>query len=106
MNSQNSPVNPEVIKWIRIFIVLMVLWFVKEFYEVSTIGSKVEMRPITPIQGSLGEDERATIEIFKTVSPSVVFITNKRLRKDFFHSLLRKFPKGLVQGSSGIKRGI
>ncbi len=98
MKYKNSTANPKVIKWIRIFIVLMVLWLVKEFYEVSIIGSKVEMRPITPIQGSLGEDERATIEIFKTVSPSVVFITNKRLRKDFFSLIVTEVPQGAGSG--------
>ncbi len=101
MSLQNSTTNPEFIKWFRIFIVLMVVWLAKEFYEVlplPSLRSKAVMRPITTPQGSLGEDERSTIKVFKMVSPSVVFITNKRLRRGFFSLNVTEVPQGAGSG--------
>lgn len=101
MNFKNSTTNPESVKWIRILVFLMILWLAKDFWEFLPLPgsrSKVEMRPITQVQGGLGADERATINIFKTVSPSVVFITNKRFKRNFFSSTVTEVPQGAGSG--------
>lgn len=101
MNFKNSTTNPPSVKWIRILVFLMILWLAKDFFETLLLpgfGSKVEMRPITQVQGGLGDDERATINIFKAVSPSVVFITNKRLKRNFFSMTVTEVPQGAGSG--------
>lgn len=40
-------------------------------------------KPVTPSPGELGADEKATIEAFKRMSPSVVFIINSALKRGF-----------------------
>src|SRR5437763_11722694 len=40
-------------------------------------------RPVTA-RGDLAEDEKATIELFKAASPSVVYITTLAVRQDVF----------------------
>lgn len=57
-------------------------------------------------QGGLGgslpagllEDERNTIEIFRRVSESVVFITNTQLRRDLFSLNVMEIPAGSGSG--------
>ncbi len=51
-----------------------------------------------PIPAGLLEDERNTIEIFRKVSPSVAFITNKQLRRDFFSRNVFETPAGSGSG--------
>ncbi|MCI0417257.1 trypsin-like peptidase domain-containing protein [bacterium] len=43
-------------------------------------------------------DEKNTIAVFQTVSPSVVFITNKALRQDFFTLDVTEIPQGAGSG--------
>ncbi len=56
------------------------------------------MRPITQPVGELGSEERVTMEIFEKVSPSVVYITNKRLKRDFFSFTVTEIPQGTGSG--------
>ncbi len=60
--------------------------------------------PVTP-RGNLAEDERATIELFKKSSPSVVHITTHKLERDFFTLNLYKIPRGTGTGFVWDKAG-
>jgi S1-C subfamily serine protease len=51
-----------------------------------------------PVPESLLTDERNTIEIFRRVAPSVVFITNTALRRDFFTLDVLEIPQGSGSG--------
>ncbi len=51
-----------------------------------------------PEQVALLEDERNTIQVFEHVSPAVVFITNKALRRDFFTMDVQEVPQGSGSG--------
>lgn len=56
-------------------------------------------RPVTPAPSDLGGDERNTIEVFKRVSPSVVYITNTELRRRGLFSLdAMSIPTGTGSG--------
>ena len=48
-------------------------------------------------RGDLAEDEKATIELFRTSSPSVVHVTNIGLQRDFFFNV-QNIPQGMGTG--------
>ena len=49
-------------------------------------------------RGELAADETSTIELFKTVSPSVVYITSKTVRQDLFSFNAMEVPQGTGSG--------
>ncbi len=49
-------------------------------------------------RGDLAADERATIELFRRCAPSVVYITNIALRRDFFGMNVTEVPQGTGSG--------
>lgn len=58
-----------------------------------------EAKPrIVEARGDLAEDERNTIEIFQSVSPSVVYITSVELRRNLFTLNIYEIPKGTGSG--------
>ena len=95
------PTNPKLIKWIRILIVLVFVWIVADFLGIKPLRflqPRVEIRPVTQPVGELGADEKATMEVFEKVSPSVAYITNKRLQRDFFSFNVFEVPQGTGSG--------
>lgn len=54
-------------------------------------------RPITP-RGDLAADERSTIELFKTVSPSVAHIQTLAIAQDWFNLDIFQIPQGVGSG--------
>lgn len=95
------PTNSKHTKWIRLLIGLLVIWVIADFLDISPTRfrrSRVEIRPVTQPVGNLGEDEKATMEVFEKVSPSVVYITNKRLQRDFFSLTVTEIPQGTGSG--------
>jgi S1-C subfamily serine protease len=57
-----------------------------------------EPRAVTLPSGDLGADEKATIAVFETVSPSVVHITNITTRRDAFTMDVLEVPRGTGSG--------
>lgn len=57
-----------------------------------------EPRAVTLPSGDLGADEKATIAVFETVSPSVVHITNIAMRRDAFTMDITEIPRGTGSG--------
>lgn len=57
-----------------------------------------ESRPIAPPAGELGADEKSTITVFKTVSPSVVHITNIQQMRNVLTSTVDDVPQGTGSG--------
>ncbi len=55
-----------------------------------------EPRAVTA-RGDLAQDEQSTIELFRRVSPSVVYITSLRVRRDFSFNVM-KIPQGAGSG--------
>ncbi len=55
-------------------------------------------RPVTPPPGDLGGEEKANIEIFQKVAPSVVFITRSALLRDRFSFDIFEVPEGSGSG--------
>ncbi|MBC8316384.1 MAG: trypsin-like peptidase domain-containing protein [Desulfobulbaceae bacterium] len=49
-------------------------------------------------RGDFAEDEKNTIELFQTISPSVVYITSIELRRSLFSLNVHEIPKGTGSG--------
>ncbi len=54
--------------------------------------------PLPPLPDGLLETERNTIEVFRAAGPSVVFVTNNALRRDFFTANVTEVPQGSGSG--------
>jgi S1-C subfamily serine protease len=61
-------------------------------------------RPVTP-RGDLASDEQATIELFRNVSPAVVYITTANVRRDRLSFNLLEIPRGAGSGFIYDKQG-
>jgi len=93
--------NPKLVKLARILIIIVIVWIVADFLGVKPSGlmrPKVGIRPVTQPIGDLGADERANMQIFEQTAPSVVYITNKRFRRDFFSLNVMEIPQGTGSG--------
>ncbi|RJP35211.1 MAG: PDZ domain-containing protein [Candidatus Omnitrophota bacterium] len=55
-------------------------------------------RPVTPPPGELGGEEKATIEVFQKVSPSVVYITKTTLLRSRYSLDIFEAPEGSGSG--------
>jgi S1-C subfamily serine protease len=72
---------------------------------VIAIGpSAAAARSVTP-RGDLTPDERATIELFRTASRSVVYITSLAVRRDLFTLDLHRIPRGTGSGFVWDRKG-
>ena len=82
-------------------ILLMLLWIAARDsgWRVPRFWTpKAKPRPVTPAPSKLGAEERATIEVFERVSPSVVYITNTALRRGMFTLNVFEVPQGTGSG--------
>ncbi len=93
--------NPKMVKLARILIIIVIIWIVADFFGIKPtifFRPKVGMRPVALPIGDLGADERANIEVFGRASPSVTYITNKRLQRDYFSFNVMEVPQGTGSG--------
>ncbi len=60
-------------------------------------GPVPEPRPVMA-RGDLAEDEKSTIELFRSASPSVVFITTSQRRVDYWTRSVQEIPRGTGSG--------
>jgi len=67
-------------------------------------NAAITPRAVSP-RGDLGNDEQATIKLFETTSPSVVYITTTNLRRDYFSPNIYKIPRGTGSGFMWDKAG-
>lgn len=72
------------------------------FVVFAVFGSAVS---ILGAQQDLLEDEQNTIEVFEKTAPSVVFITTKVIRRDFFSMDVFEIPQGTGSGFVWDKKG-
>lgn len=83
--------------WAAIIIVLLVLYFFVNPLDLLEKNRGGEPRPITA-RGDLADDEQNTIDIFKNVSPSVVYITSIAVKRDLFSLNAVEIPQGTGSG--------
>ena len=96
---QSGRVNGYLTAILLVALIYMATVQVKAWWSGQS-APKITPRAVTP-RADLGEDEKATINLFEETSPSVVFITTINLRRDFFSTNIYKIPAGT--GSTKIK---
>lgn len=88
--------------WLALLLLLVtaaLVWTVSQQRkaEPSQVSQSAQPRAITP-RGDLAGDEIATIDLFRSVSPSVVHITNVRTRRSRFSMNVMEIPQGTGSG--------
>jgi S1-C subfamily serine protease len=83
--------------FVILFLTFIVLWLAYKSYEPRRNDPTATPHAVAA-RGDLAEDEKNTIEIFKNVSPSVVYITSIALRQDFFSLNAVEIPQGTGSG--------
>ncbi len=99
-----DPTNRRTLRLVFIFIAIAFVVTLLNLFTIPNplirpfIRPAATPRPVAQPPGELGADEKATIEVFKRVSPSVVFITtSKRIRRDFSFNIF-EIPQGSGSG--------
>jgi S1-C subfamily serine protease len=72
-------------------------WLLFQPFERNLFDKKAEPRAVTA-RGDLAQDEQNTIELFREVSPSVVYITTIALRRNLFSLNAVEIPQGTGSG--------
>ncbi|MCL7489610.1 MAG: trypsin-like peptidase domain-containing protein [Desulfobulbaceae bacterium] len=89
------------IRWPRPFlfwvILAAVVWVAYETFKPSLLDPDARPRIVTA-RGDLALDEQATIELFRSASPSVVYITSMALRRNLFSLNVYEIPQGTGSG--------
>jgi S1-C subfamily serine protease len=100
LRSQSGKVSPLAI------IILFILGFLLLFkpIEKRLFDSTATPRAVTA-RGDLAQDEQNTIELFKSISPSVVYITTIALQRNMFSLNAVEIPQGTGSGFVWDKKG-
>jgi S1-C subfamily serine protease len=72
-------------------------WYVSRMKPPRLFSPSAAPRPAVA-RGDLAADERATIDVFRQTSPSVVYITNLAVRRDIFGFNALETPQGTGSG--------
>jgi S1-C subfamily serine protease len=83
--------------WFVLTLIIGLVWLVGNRLRSGLDDTNVVPRTVTP-RGDLAADERATIELFRQASPSVVYITSLALKRDIFNLNLFEMPQGAGSG--------
>ena len=81
---------------LSVFVVLLVIFQARQWFT-GLYDRTARPRLVTP-RGDLAQDEKSTIELFKQVSPSVVYITSIALQRDFLSFRALEIPRGTGSG--------
>jgi len=87
-----------------LLIAAAVLWLVYQSWQPSLHNPDAAPRPVTA-RGSLADDEQNTIELFRSVSPSVVYITTIAVKHNIFSLNEYEIPQGTGSGFIWDKQG-
>jgi S1-C subfamily serine protease len=80
-----------------LFVIVIGLWFAFGPKDYTQVNRTADPRPVTA-RGTLAEDEKNTIDVFKNTSPSVVYITSIALRRGLFSLNAVEIPQGTGSG--------
>ncbi len=93
--------------WLTVLLLILALLFL--FKEAQTWLPDLYDRGAQPravtARGDLAQDEKSTIALFKSVSPSVVYITTTAVQRELFSSRALEVPQGAGSGFLWDDRG-
>jgi S1-C subfamily serine protease len=78
-------------------LVLVLVFFQAKQWFTDWKYTDAKPRLVTP-RGDLAQDEKNTIELFKNISPSVVYITSIEVQRDIFTFRALEIPRGTGSG--------
>ncbi len=78
-------------------LVLVLVFFQAKQWFTDWKYTDAKPRLVTP-RGNLAQDEKNTIELFKNISPSVVYITSIAVQRDIFTFRALEIPRGTGSG--------
>ena len=87
-----------------IVLLLLGTWLLFRPFDDNRLDPTAKPRAVTA-RGDLAQDEQNTIELFKNVSPSVVYITTIALRRNLFSLNAFEMPQGTGSGFVWDKSG-
>lgn len=101
--SENSPRQKRLSFSVLLLFFLAGWWF---FFVYQRPVPQPEPVPvlITP-RGDLAADEQSTVDLFRSASPAVVYITNIEVRRNIFSLNIHEIPKGTGSGFIWDKQG-
>ena len=88
--------NQSLIVLLSILVIVLVIFQSRSWFT-SLYDKTAGPRAVTA-RGDLAEDEKSTIELFRNVSPSVVYITSIAVERDFFSFRALEVPQGTGSG--------
>ncbi len=88
--------NRGLIMLLSALVILAAFWQIKPWLSGVHQGDG-QPRAVTP-RGDLAQDEQSTIDLFKNVSPSVVYITSLTVERDYFSFKAMAVPQGTGSG--------
>jgi S1-C subfamily serine protease len=96
--AQRPPRGPSLLPWLFLLIAAgFIVWWQFWPHGRSLLNPNEPLKPVTA-RGSLAEDEKATIEIYKHARESVVYITTFSVGSDVFGLTPYKIPRGTGSG--------
>ncbi|MBU0945070.1 MAG: trypsin-like peptidase domain-containing protein [Proteobacteria bacterium] len=93
----SSPSPNKISPFAILILIFLAFWLLFKPMQNGGLDSTAEPRAVTA-RGDLAADEQNTIELFKSVSPSVVYITSIALRRDLFSLNAVEIPQGTGSG--------
>jgi len=97
MYQSGQPPRRRISPFLILLVILVLFWFIFYRDNRTITNPDAQPRPIAA-RGDLAADERNTIDVFQTVSPSVVYITSVELRRNLFSLNIYEIPKGTGSG--------
>ncbi len=91
--SSDGKVSPSLI----LFLLFFAFWLLFQPLDNNLFDKNAKPRAVTA-RGDLAQDEQNTIELFRQVSPSVVYITTIALRRNLFSLNAVEIPQGTGSG--------
>ncbi len=102
MSNQQPPQISRVrIVWpvvLMLALAAVLLWRLLPFGANHAVNDPDAKPRAVTARGNLAEDEKATIELFREASPSVLFVTSLSVRRDMFSLNAQEVPRGTGSG--------
>jgi len=93
---RRSPNTRLLIILLAILVVLLVIFQARQWF--TGLHDKTAEPRLVTARGDLAQDEKSTIELFKQVSPSVVYITSIAFQRDVLSLRPLEIPRGTGSG--------
>lgn len=100
----NAPTSKDARPWIILVVIVLLAWLTFPILQNWLMTQTIHPRVVTP-RGDLAADEKNTIDIFLSTSPSVVFITTTEQVLDRWNFIVTEVSSGTGSGFVWDKQG-